>query len=137
MGKRGRVEKQGDEIAGSEEEIMNTEELKEYLLAKTGTTEEVPFGPGVWVYKVMGKVFALLPWDAQPLNISLKCDPILAQELRSVYPAVTGGYHLNKKHWNTVQIDGTIPLAEIQQMIDHSYELVVKGLPRALRQQLG
>lgn len=115
---------------------MGLEELKHYLLAKTATTEEVPFGPGVWVYKVMGKMFALVPWDANPLSVSLKCDPVRAVELRTIYPAVTGGYHLNKRHWNTVIIDGSIPLLEIHWMIDHSYDLVVKGLPRAVRSQL-
>lgn len=115
---------------------MELEALKEYLLTKAGSSEEVPFGPGVWVYKVKGKMFALVPWDASPLSISLKCDPIRAIELRSVYPAVTGGYHLNKKHWNTVLIDGTIPLPEIHWMIDHSYELVVGSLSRALTNEL-
>ena len=115
---------------------MDVEMLKEYLLAKAGTSEEVPFGPGVWVYKVQGKMFALLPWEANPLSISLKCDPIRAIELRSVYPAVTAGYHLNKKHWNTVLIDGTIPLSEVCWMIDHSYELVVGSLSRALKNEL-
>ena len=115
---------------------MELEELKSYLLAKNGVSEEVPFGPGTWVYKVQGKMFALVPWDANPLTIALKCDPIRAIELRTVYSAVTGGYHLNKRHWNTVVIDGSIPLAEIHWMIDHSYELVVKGLPRRLKDEL-
>lgn len=115
---------------------MNIDELKAYLLGKLGTTEEAPFGPGIWVYKVRGKVFALVPWDANPPSVSLKCDPVRAMELRAIYPAVTAGYHLNKRHWNTVVIDGSIPLPEIEWMIDHSYQLVVKGLPRAVRAAL-
>lgn len=115
---------------------MNIEELKAYLLGKTGTSEEVPFGPGIWVYKVRGKVFALVPWDANPPSVSLKCDPVRAMELRAIYPAITAGYHLNKRHWNTLVLDGSIPLAEVQWQIDHSYQLVVKGLPRALRATL-
>lgn len=115
---------------------MELEELKNYLMAKQGVTEEVPFGPGVWVYKVMGKVFALVPWDANPLTVSLKCDPVRAIELRAIYPAVTGGYHLNKRHWNTVTVDDSIPLPEVLWMVDHSYDLVVQGLPRRLRNQV-
>ena len=115
---------------------MEQEELKAYLLAKPATSEDVPFGPGVWVYKVRGKMFALLPWEGNPLSISLKCDPVRALELRAIYPAVTAGYHLNKRHWNTVVLDGSIPPAEVEWMIDHSYQLVVKGLPRAEREGL-
>ena len=85
--------------------------------------------------KVMGKMFALLPVEGR-LQISLKCDPIFAQLLRDTYPAVTPGWHLNKKHWNDVKIDDSIPEDEILEMIDHSYDQVVKGLTRAQRAAL-
>ena len=110
-------------------------DLQSYLLNKPGTTEEQPFGPDVSVYKVLGKMFALLP-DDPPLRISLKCDPDEALFLRDMYPAVQPGYHLHKKHWNTVTVDGTIPKGEIWGMIDMSYNLVVKGLKKADRNRL-
>ncbi len=115
---------------------MNLNELRSYLLAKKGATEEMPFGPDNWVYKVMGKMFALVPLDAAPLTISLKCEPGQALLLRDVYPAVRPGYHMNKTHWNTVTLDGSIPDAEVRGMIDDSYDLVVAGLPRAQRRAL-
>ena len=88
------------------------------------------------VYKVVGKMFALVPLDADPLAISLKCEPGQALLLRDVYPAVQPGYHMNKTHWNTVTLDGTIPEPEIWGMIDDSYDLVVAGLSRAQRAAL-
>ena len=115
---------------------MNLKELQSYLLAKKGTTEEMPFGPDNWVYKVVGKMFALVPIDADPPTISLKCEPGQALLLRDVYPAVRPGYHMNKTHWNTVTLDGTIPEPEIWGMIDDSYDLVVAGLSRAQRAAL-
>jgi predicted DNA-binding protein (MmcQ/YjbR family) len=115
---------------------MDLVELQAYLLAKRGTTEERPFGPEALVYKVMGKMFALIAWEASPLTISLKCDPDEALFMRDLYTAVRPGYHLNKKHWNTVTIDGSIPESEFLRMIDDSYKLVVKGLPKAQREAL-
>lgn len=115
---------------------MTGDELRAALLALPATTEETPFGPGVLVYKVHGKMFALTPVEP-PISVSLKCDPVLAQIVRDTYAAVTPGYHLNKRHWNTVQIDGTVPDDEIRTWITDSYELVVKGLPKRLRAQLG
>ena len=112
---------------------MNFKQLQSYLLAKKGTTEELPFGPGALVYKVVGKMFALVAEDAEPLTISLKCEPGQALLLRDVYPAVRPGYHMNKTHWNTVTLDGSIPEAEIWGMIDDSYDLVIAGLSRAQR----
>lgn len=87
------------------------------------------------MFKVAGKVFALLPVEVAT-SISLKCDPALAVMLRETYPTVTPGWHLNKKHWNSVEVDGSIPEGEILEMIDHSYELVVKGLNKAEREAL-
>jgi predicted DNA-binding protein (MmcQ/YjbR family) len=97
---------------------------------------EQPFGPEVDVFKVMNKVFALIPVDANPPQISLKCDPVLAGMLRETYPVVTPGYHLNKRHWNSVEVDGSVPEDEIKEWIDHSYEQVVRGLSKAQRQVL-
>lgn len=115
---------------------MNLNQLQTYLLAKKGTTEETPFGPEALVYKVMGKMFALVAWEADPLTISLKCEPGQALFLRDLYPAVRPGYHLNKTHWNTVTLDGSIPEPEIWGMIDDSYTLVVSSLTRAAREAL-
>ena len=115
---------------------MNQTELRAYLLAKKGATEEMPFGPDNWVYKVMNKMFALVPLDADPLTINLKCEPGQALLLRDVYPAVRPGYHMNKNHWNTVTLDGSIPASEIRGMIDDSYELVVATLTKAQRAAL-
>jgi predicted DNA-binding protein (MmcQ/YjbR family) len=115
---------------------MDLAELQAYLLAKKGVVEERPFGPEALVYKVMGKMFALIAWEANPLTISLKCDPDEALFLRDIYTAVRPGYHLNKKHWNTVTINGSVPEKEFLRMIDDSYNLVVKGLTKAQREAL-
>ena len=100
-----------------------------------GADADVPFGEEVAVYKVMGKIFALLP-VGEPVSISLKCEPTWAQILRSTYAAVRPGYHLNKEHWNTITFDGSISDEEILGMIDHSYDQVVKGLSRKDREKL-
>ena len=115
---------------------MDLETLEDYLLAKPGTTEEIPFGPQALVFKVMGKMFALVAWDESPVRVSLKCDPERALALRAVFGAVRGAYHFNKKHWNMVALDGSVPQSELLGMIDDSYDLVVKGLPRAKREEL-
>jgi predicted DNA-binding protein (MmcQ/YjbR family) len=115
---------------------MDLETLRAYLLDKPGAAEEYPFGPDTLVLKVAGKIFALVAWQERPLAISLKCDPDFVPILRQQYPAVQPGYHLNKRHWNTVTLDGSIPEAEIHAMIDDSYDLVVDSLPKAKRQQL-
>lgn len=111
---------------------MDRNILRDYCLSKLATVEEFPFGLDPAVFKVMGKMFALLPVSGD-LSISLKCDPVLADILRQNYADVTPGYHLSKKHWNTVAITGTIPPDEIFEMIDHSYDLVVKGLTKKQR----
>lgn len=118
---------------------MDRDDLKNYCVAKQGTTAEFPFGPDVLVMKVGGKMFALIPvGEADPTSISLKCDPTLAEMQRQTYPGtVKPGYHLNKRHWNTVMVDGTIPDDELLEMIDHSYELIVQSLPKAKREGLG
>lgn len=104
---------------------MNIESLREYVLGKPSVTEGFPFGDNVIVYKVNEKMFLLLPLDTLPLQFNVKCDPDKAVELRDQYPeAVLPGYHMNKKHWNTVVADGTLPDKLLLQQIDDSYELV-------------
>jgi predicted DNA-binding protein (MmcQ/YjbR family) len=115
---------------------MNRNDLAAYCLSKTAAQVEQPFGPDVDVFKVMGKVFALIPVVSDPPNISLKCDPVFATMLRDTYPAVTPGYHLNKRHWNSVKVDGSVADDEIEEWIDHSYEQVVKGLTKVQRERL-
>ncbi len=102
---------------------MDGEMLREYCLDKIGASEGFPFGEEVRVFKVKNKMFALLT-KTMPAQISLKCEPTLAQILRNTHPAVQPGYHLNKEHWNTVTVDGSIVDEEILSMIDHSYELI-------------
>ena len=115
---------------------MELEVLRQTLLNKKRATEETPFGPEALVYKVMGKMFALIAWQSEPLSISLKCDPDFALVLRAQYPAITAGYHLNKKHWNSVKLDDSVPEKLLIDMIDDSYDLVVKGLKKADRKKL-
>jgi predicted DNA-binding protein (MmcQ/YjbR family) len=115
---------------------MDLETLRQYCLGKLAATESTPFGEDVLVFKVAGKIFALAPLDEVPASANLKCDPDLALELRDRYEQVTPGYHMNKKHWNTVEIDSEIPDAEVRKMIDHSYKLVTKSLPKAERKKL-
>lgn len=103
---------------------------------KPGSTEEYPFGDEVAVFKVGGRIFALVMLNSTPGNISLKCDPDLAVELRSRYAAITAGYHLNKTHWNTIELDGSVPDGELSELIDHSYDLIVARLPKAQRAEL-
>ena len=115
---------------------MHVEAFREYCLAKPGATEDMPFGEEHLVFKIAGKMFALLGLEEIPATANLKCDPDRALELRDRYEEVTAGYHMNKKHWNTVEIGGGIPEAELRKMIDHSYELVVQGLPKAARAKI-
>src|SRR5438552_14681455 len=112
---------------------MNLEQFREYCLNKPCTTEGTPFGPDVLVFKVGGKMFALASLDEIPTTVNLKCDPDLALELRDRYEQVRPGYHMSKKHWNTIEIEAGIPAVELRRMIDHSYDLVVKSLPKAVR----
>ena len=115
---------------------MTLEELCAALLAFPEAKEDQPFGPGALVYKVRGKMFALVAQQSPP-SVSLKCNPVLATMLRDTYPAVTAGYHLNKQHWNTVVVDGSVPASELHEWLAHSYDLVVKGLPKRDREELG
>jgi predicted DNA-binding protein (MmcQ/YjbR family) len=116
---------------------MHAADLRDQCLAFPGSAETFPFGPETSVFKVAGKMFALSRLAARPLQISVKCEPLLAEHLRDVHPAVLPGYHLNKRHWNTVIIDGSIPDRTIKDMVEDSYDLVVSGLPRSRRLALG
>jgi predicted DNA-binding protein (MmcQ/YjbR family) len=103
-------------------------DVKKYLLNKPEAVEDFPFGPEVAVYKVRNKIFALIGMENNEARINLKCDPAEAEQLRMVFDAVLPGYHMNKKHWNTVIINGSIPDNEVKRMIDNSYALIVKKL---------
>ncbi len=110
--------------------MIDYEKLCEYLLGKPGGWQDMPFGPDALVFKVLNKMYALVAWQSAPMTISLKADPVDALILRKQYDAVNPGYHMNKKHWNTVTLDGSIPDAEVRRMIDESYSLVVQGMTR-------
>ena len=116
---------------------MDAKALRDCCLSFTGAEETFPFGPRTSVFKVAGKMFALSALGAEELSVSLKCEPDLAQALRAAHAAVLPGYHLNKRHWNTVMLDGSLPDATVRDMVEDSYDLVVSGLPRGQRLKLG
>ena len=116
---------------------MTPAELRDRCLSLRGAEETFPFGPNTSVFKVAGKMFALSQLSADSLRVSVKCDPELAVGLRGAHEAVLPGYHLNKRHWNTVIIDGSLPDEAIRDMIEDSYDLVVSKLPAARRRDLG
>src|SRR5436190_4314547 len=103
---------------------MNIESLREYCLSKPGAEETMPFGPDTLVFKVNGKIFLLDGMDDEPLSFNVKCDPDKAIELREQFACVLPGYHMNKKHWNTIIVDGSVPSKQIKEWIDDSYSLV-------------
>ncbi|MEO7984327.1 MAG: MmcQ/YjbR family DNA-binding protein [Bacteroidota bacterium] len=109
---------------------MNIEMLRDYCLAKPGTEEAMPFGPTTIVYKVGGKIFLLTALDSDDLRFNVKCDPDKAIELREEFTCVLPGYHMNKKHWNTILVDGSASSKQLKEWIDHSYELVAGSLPK-------
>ncbi|MFC5725035.1 MmcQ/YjbR family DNA-binding protein [Streptomyces gamaensis] len=117
---------------------MTPEQLSDLALDLPETTEDEAFGPGAAVFKVEAKVFAILEHASggTPAQVTLKCEPDLALELREQYPAVGPGYHVNKRHWNTVVLNGTVPGDEIREMVEHSYDRVISGLPKAVRDRL-
>jgi predicted DNA-binding protein (MmcQ/YjbR family) len=115
---------------------MTRDKILELCAKLPAAVEDYPFGDGVAVFKVGGRMFALVPLDEEPGSVNLKCDPMLALELREMYAAVRPGYHQNKRHWNTVDLDGSIEDDELRDMVEHSYELVVSGLPRAQRDRI-
>ncbi len=115
---------------------MNLEQISAMISALPGAVEEQPFGPLVDVFKVGGKMFALLAPEGSPETLSLKCDPEWATALREEYEAITPGYHLSKRHWNTLALDGTLDGDLVAQLIVHSYETVVAGLSKVARSSL-
>ena len=116
---------------------MDRKALRKLCLGFAGSEETFPFGSETSVFKVGGKMFALSQLGGDPLRVSLKCEPPLAEELRAAHPAITPGYHLNKRHWNTVLIDGSLPDEMLADLVEDSYDLVVSQLPRAKRRALG
>lgn len=115
--------------------MLNIEELRDYCLAKPGVTEGLPFGEDTLVFKVGEKLF-LLTSISNSSSFNVKCDPEWAVELRERYSEVRPGYHMNKKHWNTVQTDGSLNRKQLCEMIDHSYALVLKSLPKAIQAEI-
>ncbi|MGZ5219235.1 MAG: MmcQ/YjbR family DNA-binding protein, partial [Chitinophagaceae bacterium] len=109
---------------------------REYCLSKPGTEETLPFGPDTLVYKAGGKVFLLTGLDSVQLSFNVKCDPDKAIELREEFSCVLPGYHMNKKHWNTIVVDGSVSSRQLKEWIDHSYELIIDSLPKKTREKL-
>jgi predicted DNA-binding protein (MmcQ/YjbR family) len=116
---------------------MDAVGLRAWCLRQPGATEEFPFGPERSVFKVAGKMFALSALERTPLEVSVKCEPELAVALRSSYRAIRPGYHLNKRHWNTITLDGSLSDRLVCDLVEDSYDLVVSALPARVREQLG
>jgi predicted DNA-binding protein (MmcQ/YjbR family) len=114
---------------------MDLETIREYCIQKKATTESFPFGDSTLVFKVCGKIFLLIGLDAVPLQFNVKCDPEKAEALREEYSSVIPAFHMNKKHWNTIILNGQLHSRQIREMIDESYELVVRSLPLAERKK--
>ena len=114
---------------------MTLADLQAYCATKSGVSWDTPFGPDVLVFRVAGKIFALAPIDAF-VSVNLKCDPEKAIDLRERYDGIKPGYHMNKQHWNTVEVTGTVPHKLILELVDHSYELIRASLPKKLRDTL-
>jgi predicted DNA-binding protein (MmcQ/YjbR family) len=112
---------------------MRAGDLRRYCLSFAGAQETFPFNAETSVFKVGGKMFALSQLGNRPLKVSVKCEPVLAEQLRATYAEIMPGYHLNKRHWNTVLADGSLPARMVRDMIEDSYDIVVDGLPKAQR----
>jgi predicted DNA-binding protein (MmcQ/YjbR family) len=112
---------------------MDATGLRAWCLCQAGAIEDFPFGPEHSVFKVAGKMFALSALERTPLEVSVKCEPELAVALRDTYPAIRPGYHLNKRHWNTITLDGSLPDQLVRDLIEDSYDLVVSALPKRVR----
>ena len=115
---------------------MDLESIRKYCLEKKSTKESFPFGETTLVFKVTGKIFLLMGLDSMPLQFNVKCDPEKAEELREAYSSVIPAFHMNKKHWNTIILDGQVNSKQIREMIDDSYALVVRSLPLKERKKL-
>ena len=111
-------------------------DVRALCLGFTGAEETYPFTETATVFKVRGKIFAIALLGADPPSISLKCEPALAEQLRGDHAAVTPGYHLNKRHWNTVVVDGSVPERLLRDMVEDSYDLIVESLPKRVREDL-
>jgi predicted DNA-binding protein (MmcQ/YjbR family) len=116
---------------------MNARELREWCLEHEGAFEDFPFTAEHSVFKVHGKMFALSALEREPLEVSVKCEPELAVELRNSYEAIRPGYHLNKRHWNTITLDGSLPDQLVRDLVEDSYDLVVSALPKRVQKELG
>ncbi len=116
--------------------MIKLEDLRNYCMSKKGVKEDFPFDLNTLTFKVCDKIFLITDINAEILSVNLKCRPEYALHLRSIYTQITPGYHMNKKHWNTVLIDGKITDSEIYMMIDESYELVLSGVKKSLRERL-
>ncbi|ASN50867.1 MmcQ/YjbR family DNA-binding protein [Sinomonas sp. R1AF57] len=125
---------------------MDARALRSLCLGFPGAYEDFPFGPEASVFKVRapsggderrGRMFALSVLDSAPLSVALKCDPVLAVQLRAVHPEITGAWHMSKKHWSDVRLDGDLTDEDVRDLVEDSYDLVVAGLPRAQREALG
>jgi len=114
---------------------MNAQAMLEWCRTRPGVTEETPFGPDTLVFKVAGRMFAATQ-VGEPTTVSLKCDPQFAEQLRAEHPAITPGYHMSKRHWNTIRLDGDLPPGLLEDLLGHSYTLVVDGLPKSVRESL-
>ena len=112
---------------------MDIEQIREYCLSKKKVKEDTPFGPETLVFKVSGKIFLLLSLDSEGVQFNVKCDPDKAVELREEFFCVLPGYHMNKKHWNTIIVDGSVSSGKLKEWIDHSYDQVVQSLPKKVR----
>ena len=116
---------------------MDANDLRAWCLQHPGAIEDFPFGSTPSVFKVAGKMFALSRLGSAPLEVSVKCEPDLAVALRETHPAIRPGYHLNKRHWNTITLDGTLPDQLVRDLVEDSYDLVVSALPKRVRDELG
>lgn len=116
--------------------MLTLQDIRKYCNSKKGVVEDFPFDFQTLVFKIGGKMFALTDIDSEELTLNLKCDPYVSLELRSRYSQITPGYHMNKKHWNSVIVDGSIPDKEILKLIDDSYNLVLKGLKKSIRAEI-
>lgn len=116
--------------------MLTRDSIEQYAMDKSGVTKEYPFDKVTAVYKVAGKMFLLMNDIEDPIRFNVKCDPLYALELRSLYDSVIAGYHMNKKHWNTVRVDGEIDDKTLYSFIDDSYDLVVAGFSKKVRDSL-
>ncbi len=123
-------------VYGDKTYTMNIEQFREYALSRSATSEDFPFGPDTLVLRVAGKIFAITGLDSEQFTVNLKCDPDYALELREQHSEVIPGWHMNKKHWNTVDCEGALDDRMLRSLIDHSYEQVVKTLKKAERDML-